>query len=341
MPYQNVSQCRFYINDLEWLDTIGAISLSNVFRTLPVEQIRYQQIDTTIELPYAISNGFVAILGHTFASEGASFIITNATAGWYPPLTNVINWGPGWETVPDYDGFTIAKFNGSIDAGIRYKHVIGGDIGWATTGSVVIGSYFDMPHSPDLSLTMSREYGGVKTIETKGGSTLSNANWTKPAPWGEAGCWELYDGNTLTGNVGKALSRSGRRVWDLSFSYLDSSEVFGPNQSLGSYALDGYGVGYRPYANEQAGVDAGYSDTDIDSSGFFNSNLLTDDNFFSLIHKTNGGQLPFIFNPEGGGTNPNNNPDMFAICKFDQNSFKFSQVANGVYNIKLKIREVW
>ena len=66
--------------------------------------------------------------------------------------------------------------------------------------------------------------------------------------------------------------------------------------------------------------------------------LLEDDNFFSqVIHKTNGGQLPFIFQPD----NANDNPDQFAICKFDMKEFKFEQVANGVYNIKLKIREVW
>jgi hypothetical protein len=56
-----------------------------------------------------------------------------------------------------------------------------------------------------------------------------------------------------------------------------------------------------------------------------------------VVRKTNGGQLPFIFQPDGS----NNNPDQFAICKFDQNSFQFKQVANGVYNVKLKIREVW
>ena len=56
-----------------------------------------------------------------------------------------------------------------------------------------------------------------------------------------------------------------------------------------------------------------------------------------VIRKTNGGQLPFIFQPD----KDNNNPDQFAIAKFDMKSFKFEQVANGVYNVKLKIREVW
>ena len=66
--------------------------------------------------------------------------------------------------------------------------------------------------------------------------------------------------------------------------------------------------------------------------------LLDSDNFFSqVIQKTNGGQLRFIFQPDSN----NNNPDQFAICKFDMNSYKFTQTAPGLYNVKLKIREVW
>ena len=67
-----------------------------------------------------------------------------------------------------------------------------------------------------------------------------------------------------------------------------------------------------------------------------NHNLLLEDNTFygQVIHKTNG-YLPFIFQPD---VNDNTN---FAIAKFDMNSFQFKQVANGVYNVKLKIKEIW
>ena len=50
-----------------------------------------------------------------------------------------------------------------------------------------------------------------------------------------------------------------------------------------------------------------------------------------------GGHLPFIFQPD----NNNNNPDQFAIARFDMNSLTYDQVANNVYNVKLKIRESW
>ena len=67
--------------------------------------------------------------------------------------------------------------------------------------------------------------------------------------------------------------------------------------------------------------------------------LSRDDNTFfnQVLHKTRGGQLPFLFQPDSNY----NNPDGFAICKFDMKEFKFEQVANGVYKVKLKIREVW
>ena len=81
----------------------------------------------------------------------------------------------------------------------------------------------------------------------------------------------------------------------------------------------------------------GYEDDDISGDGF-KYNLLTDDSFFSQVwHKTLGGTLPFIFQPDSS----NNNPDQFAICRFKDNSLKATQSAFNVYDISLSIEEVW
>ena len=56
-----------------------------------------------------------------------------------------------------------------------------------------------------------------------------------------------------------------------------------------------------------------------------------------VMDKTMGGALPFIFQPDSN----NNSPDQFAICEIDQDSISFELVANSVYNVSLKIREVW
>ena len=200
-----------------------------------------------------------------------------------------------------------------------------------------------MPHSPDLSLSMSREYGGIKTIETKGGASLSNAFYTKPPLWGNGlGAWELYDpfgDDPATEEVettfaqppplNQALSRSGRRTWDLSFSFLDDSDVFGSNQSL---SLDSWLIELADGTPPASAFDT----EDLQDDNSFTYNILTDPSFYAqVIHRTNGGQLPFIFQPD------NNDNTNFALCKFDMKSFKFKQVANGVYDMKLKIREVW
>ena len=62
----------------------------------------------------------------------------------------------------------------------------------------------------------------------------------------------------------------------------------------------------------------------------------TDDSFVAQVwNKTLGGGLPFIFQPNS------NNRDEFYICKFDQSSLQISQSAFNVYDISLKIEEVW
>jgi hypothetical protein len=183
-----------------------------------------------------------------------------------------------------------------------------------TFGCHVWGKYYDMPHSPDLKLKMSIEMDGVKTLQSKGGATLSNASYTKPADWGDMGAWQLGGSSNL---------RSGRKVWDLSFSYLSDSDVFPVNASTGNFS-----------GNE---------------NDDFETNILDGTDFFSVVwNRTMGGHLPFIFQPDapkydddGSQIGGNNNPDQFAIARFDMKSLQYEQVASNVYNVKLKIRESW
>ena len=69
----------------------------------------------------------------------------------------------------------------------------------------------------------------------------------------------------------------------------------------------------------------------------FQYNMLTDDSFESRVLNFIGTGQRFIFQPDSNS----NQPSDFAICVLDQDSLKASQVANGVYNISMKIREVW
>ena len=333
MAYQSVGAPRFYINVLEWLDSIGHIPvIEERFRTLPVVRRDYPRVHNYFPgsdpdhydfsgMAADIGAGhrnFIALLGHEMTYGVYSLWFDDGVGGSYAVTTegynNVVNTTSFDNRLySNYHGFSIATFDGSNDLVLSFNSLF-------NTGSVVIGTYYDMPHSPDLNLTLTREYGGIKTLETKGGASLSNTFYTKSPNWGNAPAWELYDGTIAY----PELSRSGRRIWDLSFSYLDDGDVFGSNQLINQTV---WGVQTAPP----------YEEDDIrNNDGGFEYNIISDYNFYSqVIHKTNGGQLPFIFQPD---TNDNT---QFAICKFDMKSFKFDQVANGVYSVKLKIREVW
>ena len=308
MAYQNVGSPRFYINDLEWLDSVDAITLpSEHYRTLPVNPQVHSTSDD-FNFPYSLGNPFLFMLGHWGWG----------TSGYYETdvgLTGELN--INGDANPEHDGWSLVGLDGTPSSFVSNVGI----------GSIIIGSYYDMPNAPNLSLIMSREYGGTKEFTTYNGGSMSNTMWSKPPKWGDLGAWELGDSNP-------SLSKSGRRTWDLKFSYMDDGDLWGSNQSLGMP------IGDTLSASEIALYDGGIGG-DLANNTTFNYDLLTDDNFFSQVwHKTLGGTLPFIFQPDGGA-NGNNNPDQFAICRFKDNSLKATQSAFNVYDISLSIEEVW
>tara|TARA_Y100000310_G_scaffold41207_1_gene38641 strand:- start:39 stop:980 length:942 start_codon:yes stop_codon:yes gene_type:complete len=313
VAYQNVGTPRFYVNVLEWMASQGVMEIHNIMRTLPVDNSAagsFSLLTKDMGMKAIQEQGFIAILGHNIKDIGASYSLSDGITSVKILIADIVNRGTAVggdydAYAPSYSGFSIGTFNGNDLQSIH--------LGFTTqiyAGSVLFGTYYDMPHSPDLKLTMTREGGGTKRIRSKNGSSFSNSFYTKPPMWGEGAAWELYSSTTT-----HKLARSGRRIWDLSWSYLSDSSIFPETASLSRMGEDGYSFSWNNYLD---------------------NTLLTDDNFFSqVIHKTNGGELPFIFQPD---KNDNTN---FAIARFDMDTFKFDQVANGVYNIKLKIRECW
>ena len=117
----------------------------------------------------------------------------------------------------------------------------------------------------------------------------------------------------------------------MTFSYLSDKQVL-PINALGNTVFD--------TSNASSYDSTDYTD-DVNSD-YFNSNVLDGEDFFSAVwNKCGALGLPFIFNPQGGGSKPNNNPDQFAICRFDMDSLQVKQVAYNTYTISLKIRECW
>ena len=213
MAYQNVGSPRFYVNVYEWANEMemNITNFNPFLYTLPVNPEPFSTTDVLTNLhnhvPEVTSTNlypcFVAILGHAFTGN-FSVYDAGSTQG-------IINRHPA----SGYKGFSILK---TETLATRVT------AGAGDAGSVIIGVCYDMT-APNLSLTMSRDYGGTKEFTTYNGSSMSNTMWIKAPKWGDLGAWELGDSNP-------ALSRSGRRSWDLKFSYMDDGNLWGSNQSL-------------------------------------------------------------------------------------------------------------
>ena len=346
MAYQNVGTPRFWVDWNSYNKAMGVITGSETFRATndgndnysstynlnPTNQrhLSPASVDSTSWGHLSLyDNGWIldpeeinwiGLLGHNLGNSGTGF---GATLGGdfdgvaddmeFPYFTNynpIVNGGTPDTTssklYPELDGFTIAEIGGFSSAigsaAVRKLHLEFANDAPTTSmvqrfGAYCLGKYYDMPHSPDLSLKLSYEMDGVKNIQTKGGATLSNASYTKPADWGSGGAWQLGDNQNY---------RSGRRVWDLSFSYLSDTDVMPEN--AGTALIDG-----------------------------IDSNVLNGTDFFSQVWNKTMGHLPFIFQPN----KDNANPDGFAIARFDMNSLQLTQVGINLYNCSLKIRESW
>ena len=155
MAYQNVGTPKFYINVIEYLASTG-LEIHNKFRTLPVEPSYAGDITVPTESQALLTSDmekFIFTLGHNMVS-GSQIVLEG---GIYDEAT--INALP-----VSYSGFSLLKYTLDLT-----KITVDGDV-----GSFVVGNTYTMPHSPDLNLSMTREYGGIKETTTKGGSTLSN-----------------------------------------------------------------------------------------------------------------------------------------------------------------------
>ena len=294
------------------------------------------------------TNLYIAALGHNFASAG----VYNYYGQWYNDENDKPNWTGLQEVLNNsnpvaYDGCSIKTYTSYATPYTHCRiHFRDDGLGNGLSepvklGSFSVGTYYDFPHSPDLNLTMTIENDGITTQQTKGGATLTNARYNGAPKWGDLGAWELLektsgapDGTSWSRNA-RLGARTGRRSWNLTFSYLSDRNTLPVNAlggSLGDFdslndSNNGYTFGEDWYGQ---GIFGGGADDYI--------SVLNGSDFFSSVwNKTMGGHLPFIFQPN----KDNSNPDQFAIARFDMNSLQVKQVAYNTYTISLKIRECW
>lgn len=337
--YSNTSKPAFYVPFCDYMQSLGNIEykddswndihLLNPTKThtaeLPANGITYDvdftgsiQLETITD-----SDGYVYffILGHNLHTINASIEIDLLENGSYhnpsPSRLSIINDNGAWSS-PSYNGFTIykAKYSVSNVEGYRIKIYNNGDsVQNVKLGCVSLCSKWNPSHSPDLSLTMTRQYDGVRTTQTNGGATLSNASYTRGGTfWATSYAWELTTGEYEQGTEPTIeMQRTlGRRIWNLSFSYLSDSTLMPKTESLNHYET-------TLTAN---------TDTILHSQSFFSR----------VLNRLQGSHIPFIFQPND--SDPNKNPDQWAISRLTSEA-QLEQVANNTYNVSMNITESW
>ena len=283
---------------------------------------------------------WMGILGHNLGTTGNSFNLSlgvdtvNDPSSLYYPTCNVVddivnspftNNLPHNKIIPEKDGFSIAQIDGfNSDHDFNQSQVKKIHLQWKDIaseqfntsqlkfGAWCVGNYYDFPHSADVSVKMEYIYDGVQNVNTKGGSTLSNATYLKPADWGDGGAWQL--GTDDSGNPIDNL-RMGRRSWSVNFSYLSEDHIM-PKVAATTNTESTFADDQNPNEN-----------TLLDGTDFISS----------VWNRTLGHHLPFIFQAD----NTNNSPDQFCLARFQQDSLVVNQTAPNLYSISLKIVETF
>lgn len=285
---------RIYVNLIEYFKTMGFLDTDDtVYNLNPTKEHLSEQ--RSIDVPDNIFNNksFVAFLGH---KKGALDLNYNYTSD----VSVNSEQGTDNSLDPEHEGFSITSFDG-IDVDTIETFTSN------NIGSIMLGNYWEAPHAVDLSATLNYEMDGVKTVQTKGGSTLSNASYLKSADWWNGGAWQLGSATNI---------RSGRRSWGLNFSFLSEDSIF-PKVAASSNLEDSiYEDGFNPTDN-----------TLYDSTDFFSQ----------VWNRTLGPHHEFVLQVDKDDFSP----DAFAICRFQQNSLKITQTSPLLYSCSLKIRESW
>jgi hypothetical protein len=157
----------------------------------------------------------------------------------------------------------------------------------------MIGEYYEMPHAPDMNITRIISYNRMNDLqESHGGQRFSNlksfgrtAGSTSKSPFTTAS--NGYE------------SQGGRLIYDMNFSFLDSSDLM----------PDEYDI------------------------------IAADDNFVDDVwNMTNGNHIPFIFSIDKSSEGDNAESEHI-FGRFANNSLDMAQVAPNVFNVKLTVEE--
>ena len=186
-------------------------------------------------------------------------------------------------------------------------------------GSLFLGNSYTFPHNPNLSMTVSKSFDGIKTSKTKGGHTINNIDHLGNPDWSGHNAWELWDTDETKLNLG----RLGRRSWKLTFDLVSESDVFG--------ALEQSNI--LPFTSTDL-----YPDDSGDTFTGYDNPLLEETNFINNVWiPTLGGTIPMLIQLDDS----HNRPDNFAIVTIKQNTLNVTPKAPNLYSFSMTLEETW
>tara|TARA_Y100001973_G_scaffold82057_2_gene121209 strand:+ start:26529 stop:27515 length:987 start_codon:yes stop_codon:yes gene_type:complete len=328
MSYNSFSRPRFYTNTIEYLYNKGYVtsSIDSIF--LSSNWHRPKNIEETLFSVEFSSSTMLADINYILFmgcsdSTSISIDLDNDATSIHNLNDNTNN---DTDSNPD-SGRNINTYSSAygktsfIIMGVAENEFFGkSQIDITVTGDIsgiCVGNYFDVPYNPDLGIKKTISYEGNNTIDSVGGKTFSFR-------YGDSKPYNPFS-NTLQGSevpydeTAQIISSqnnipTGRRSYELSYSYIGSSS---DNQNH-LFPRD------FNYSNDMANLS---ESLEYESS---KQNLYT-----SVINKTIGSHIPFIFSLNGSESNE------LMIARFTNKSFQATEKAPNVHNISLGIREVW
>ena len=298
------------LNDVSKMFYLNPIRTGNISFNIPHDTTH---LTTKYNLGKDAVNSLF-LLNHNLGSQGVSFDVNQIDdqgneidEGLMIQETNAINYNSGGALV--YDGWSKVELDSYFEpaaTNLKLSFVNTNNPWSLIIGAISYGMIFDFPHSPNLNLSMRKEYD-VSQQTTINGQSIRHINWSMPPKWSSGEPWGLHEGLEDA-----FLRRSGRRIWDLTFSHISDSDMMADYEMLNFNNLP-EGHGYEDF---------------LETSAFFPL----------FMQYTMGGNLPFIFMPQGRSEL---NLDNYAICILDQKSINITQSSFQTYDIKLRIKEVW
>lgn len=328
MARRTIQTCRFYADVLQYLKILGYYDGSDtpdVWNMNPSSMSEYdlsgqtnfdfnlknpsKELDELLtNVPQSSSTGvYGAVLGHTLKNSLMAVETDNFT---FEDVAEISNYS---SLAAEYNGYSIWDIQNcgaeeNIDK-ILFK-VLSNQT--SKIGAISFGRWFEPSHSPDLSVRLVSEYDGITNQTTVGGNSITNVNHLGQPHWGDLPAWTL---EKKEGHDYKIGADTDRKVWQLSFSYIADDNLLSKSNNPNKFF------------------------TVTDDTYVFDSSLSS---FFRL---TLNGSLPFIFCPNSAGSNPTSDEgdkDLeFALCKLDQDSLTFRQVASQTWNVSMTVMEVW